>query len=172
MAHLAYRLAMKSEAFHAKRDYLLLHLPMFSSLLVRMDMARFSRTLGMLLTGGVPVLAAMHIANQSFSMRPLCQIGERAREELREGGSLTEALKANDYIPHMAVRMIDVGEQSGELGSMLLQVADNYERESTRAMKRLLTILEPSLVILMAILVGILAMAVLLPIVEMNQLVR
>ncbi|MBF0281618.1 MAG: type II secretion system F family protein [Zetaproteobacteria bacterium] len=172
MVIVLYRLAMRSDDVHFRRDQLLLRIPAVSTLLVRMDMARFSRTLGMLLTGGVPVLAAMHIAVQSLSMRPIQAIAMDGRELLREGESLAHALKAGGYIPHMALRMIAVGEQSGRLDQMLLQIAENYERESTRAMKRLLTILEPTLVIIMAALVGLLAMAILLPIVEMNQLVH
>lgn len=169
---LGYLAAMRQEAIRFRRDLLLLQTPGISSLLSKIETARFGHTLGMLLSGGVPALAAMHIANQSFSMLPIRKVGEQAREQLREGGTIAEGLKPGGFIPHMAIRLIAVGEASGTLDKMLIKVAENYEREASRNMKRLLTILEPSLVLLMAGMVGALALAILLPIVEMNELVR
>jgi len=164
--------AMRNEALRFRRDELLLTMPGISSLLAKIETARFGHTLGMLLAGGVPALPAMHIANQSFTMLPLRKVGEFAREQLREGGSIADGLSSGGYIPHMALRLIKVGEQSGTLDAMLIRVAENYEREASRNLKRLLTILEPTLVLLMAMMVGALALAILLPIIEMNELIR
>jgi len=169
---LAYKLLMRNESIRQRRDAWLLRLPGISTLLVTIETARFSRTLGMLLTGGVPALAAMLIANQSWSLLPLKVIGEQARESLREGESLATALKSGGYIPSMAIQLLAVGEQSGQLDTMLIRVADHYEKEVSRNLSRMLTIAEPLLVMLMAVGVGALAMAILLPIVEMNQLVK
>ncbi len=167
-----YRLLMRHEVFRELRDRWLLRLPGIGSLLVRIETARFSRTLGMLLSGGVQALAAMHIANQNWTLIPLRQLGEAARESLREGGSLSSAFRAAGLVPHLAVQLLAVGEQSGNLDAMLLRVADHYEREVARGLKRLLTIAEPLLVLLMALGVGAMALAILLPIAEMNELVR
>jgi len=169
---LTYRMLMRQQSVRAVRDAWLLHLPGIGSLLAKIDTARFCRTLGMLLAGGVPALSAMHIANQNWSLLPLRSIGEQAREALREGGSLSEALKGGGYIPHMAIQLLGVGEQSGRLDAMLLRVASHYEKEVSRGLKRLLTIAEPLLVLMMALAVGALALAILLPIAEMNELVR
>jgi len=169
---LGYRLLMRKAEFLEFRDLCLLRLPGVGSLLVRIDTARFSRTLGMLLAGGVPALAAMHIANQSWSLVQLRRIGELARESLREGESLAESLKSGRYIPSMATQLLAVGEQSGKLDAMLLRIADHYEKEVSRSLKRMLTIIEPVLVMIMALGVGSLALAILLPIAEMNELVR
>jgi len=169
---LAYKLLMRNEVVHQRRDVFLLRLPGISTLLVTIETARFSRTLGMLLTGGVPALAAMLIANQSWSLLPLKAIGEQARESLREGESLAMALKSGGYIPSMAIQLLAVGEQSGQLDAMLLRIADHYEKEVSRNLGRMLTIAEPLLVMFMAVGVGALAMAILLPIAEMNQLVK
>jgi general secretion pathway protein F len=168
----SWKLAMRKQALRARRDAWLLRLPVVASLLARIETSRFSRTLGMLLGGGVAVLPAMHIANQSWSLIPLRKLGEQAREALREGGDLAEALARERMIPHLAIRLIAVGEQSGTLDTMLLRVADQYESEVSRGLKRLLTIAEPLLVMLMAVCVGALAMAILLPIAEMNELVH
>ena len=169
---LTYRLLMQTSAFREERDNWLLRLPGIGSLLVRIDTARFSRTLGMLLAGGVPALAAMHIANQSWSLAPLKHIGDRARESLREGESLAQSLKLGGHIPSMATQLLAVGEQSGKLDAMLLRIADHYEKEVSRNLKRMLTIAEPVLVMIMALGVGSLALAILLPIAEMNELVK
>lgn len=168
---LAYRQGMRHARLRRLRDTSLLMLPGLSSLLLRIETARFSRMLGMLLSGGVAVLPAMDIANQSWSLLPLKRVGEEAREGLRGGGSLAEAL-GRASVPHLALRLIAVGEQSGELDTMLLRVAAHYEQEVSRRLKWMLTVAEPLLVLLMAVGVGALAMAVLLPIVEMNSLIR
>ncbi len=169
---LLYKLFMRKPWAQEWRDRWLMRLPGISTLLITIDTARFSRTLGMLLSGGVPALSAMLIANQSWSLLPLKALGEHARESLREGESLSAALKRGDHIPAMATQLLAVGEQSGKLDSMLLRIADHYEKEVSRNLKRMLTIAEPLLVMFMAVGVGALAMAILLPIAEMNQLVK
>jgi len=169
---LLYKLLMRKPSVRQRRDEWLLRLPGISTLLVTIETARFSRTLGMLLGGGVPALAAMLIANQSWSLLPLKAVGEQAREALREGESLASALERGGYIPSMATQLLAVGEQSGQLDTMLIRIADHYEKEVSRNLSRMLTIAEPLLVMFMAVGVGALAMAILLPIVEMNQLVK
>jgi len=169
---LLYKVLMRKPSVRLRRDEWLLRLPGISTLMVTIETARFSRTLGMLLSGGVPALAAMLIANQSWSLLPLKAIGEQAREGLREGESLASSLEKGGYIPSMATQLLAVGEQSGQLDTMLIRIADHYEKEVSRNLKRMLTIAEPLLVMFMAVGVGALAMAILLPIVEMNQLVK
>jgi len=164
--------AMRITTFRRRRDELLLNLPLLGKLLTKIETARFSRTLGMLLSGGVPVLNALHIANQSLTMLPIQAAALEATEGLREGGSLASQLQASGYFPHLATRMMAVGEQSGKLDVLLLKVADTFDNEATRSLKRMVVVLEPMLVISMAVMVGAMAMAILLPILEMNELVR
>ncbi len=171
-ALLVIQLALRNPSVRYGRDELLLKLPLSASLLTKIQTARFSRTLGMLLNGGVPVLIALRIANESLTILPMRKSAQEASETLREGGSLADQLKQSGRFPHLAVRMIQVGEQSGKLDSLLLKVADSYDEETRRSLKRLVTILEPLLVMAMAVMVGTLAMAILLPIMEMNELVR
>ena len=171
-AVLAYSVAMRQETMRYQRDLILLKIPALSTLILKSNASRYARTLGMLLEGGVPALAAMKIAQESISLLPMRESANKARDMLREGASLADGLKEGGYMPLLALRMIAVGEQSGTLATMLVRVADNYDKESSRNIKRLLTILEPMLVMGMAVGVGTLAMAILLPIVEMNQLVR
>jgi len=168
----AYHFAMRVQALRRQRDHILLQTPALGSLLRKIETARYARTLGMLLGGGVPVLSALHIASQSVQMEPMREATIAARESMREGESLAERLRLSGYIPHLAIRLIAVGEQSGQLDAMLMRVADSYDAEASRSLKRLVTVLEPLLVMLMAVMVGVLALAILLPIMEMNELVR
>ncbi|MDQ6955302.1 MAG: type II secretion system F family protein [Mariprofundaceae bacterium] len=163
--------AMRYESARNWRDAWLLRIPGLAGLFAKIEIARFSRTLGMLLSGGVSTLAAMHIANQSFVLQPFRRMGEDAREVLREGGNLSDAF-SKGHVPHLAVQLISVGEKSGQLDRMLLRVANQYEQDISRNLKRMLTVVEPALMLVMAIMVGLMAVAILLPIVEMNSLVR
>ncbi len=163
--------SMRMESVRNKRDIWLLRLPVISGLLSKIEIARFSRTLGMLLSGGVPSLAAMYIANQSFILLPFQRIGNQARELLREGANLSDAFRQKE-VPHLVIQLIAVGEKSGSLDQMLLRIANQYEQEISRNLKRMLTIVEPALMLVMAVMVGMMAIAILLPIVEMNSLVR
>ncbi|MDX8393589.1 MAG: type II secretion system F family protein [Mariprofundales bacterium] len=167
----SYKLMMRSEAWRTRRDALWLRIPVISGLIQRIQTASFTRTLGMLLQGGVPVLTALHIASQSLSILPMRNHALKAREALREGESLADCLKASGVFPYLAVRLIAVGEQSGRLDEMLLKVAHTFDEESKRSLKRAVTLLEPILILAMALIVGALAMAILLPIMEMNELV-
>jgi len=168
----AYRFAMRQPNIRYRRDVILLGLPALGGLLRKMETARYARTLGMLLGGGVPVLSALHIASQSLLLEPVREAAVAARESMREGESLAEKLRQSRYFPPLAIRLIAVGEQSGKLDAMLLRVADNFDSDTSRNLKRLVTMLEPILVMLMAVMVGTLALAILLPIMEMNELVH
>jgi len=172
MLIVGWRFALRLEHIRWQRDQLYLSLPLLGPLLAKIEVARFARTLGMLMTGNVPVLAALHIANQNWSLLPLRKVGLEAGEIVREGGSLAQALNVHPCMPHLAYSMMDVGEKSGSLDKMLVRVADHFERDVSRVLKRFLTIAEPILVLFMALCVGTLALAILLPIAEMNELVR
>lgn len=172
VAILVYRWGMRQQRFRKRRDVLLLQLPGLGSLLAKIETSRFAHTLGMLLAGGVPILPAVKIAQESMHLIPVREGVAQAREALREGGSMAKSLQATGHVPHLALQMIQVGEQSGQLDSMLLRVAENYEQETARHLKRAVTVLEPLLVLAMALVVGSIAMAILLPIVQMNGLIR
>ena len=172
LAMLGYRLAIRLPGFRRSQDAALLRLPGVGSILAKIETARFAHTLGMLLSGGVPILTAMQIALESLRLAPVRGAVAQAGEALREGGSLAASLRDSRAIPSLAVQMIQVGEQSGRLGEMLLRVAGNYEQEASRNLKRSVTLLEPLLILIMALMVGTLAMAILLPIVQMNDLIR
>jgi len=167
-----YRYALRRPPLRAARDRALLQLPWVGGLLCRIEIARFTRTLGVLLAGGVPILQALHIAAHGVGLLPVRQMLLDAGEALREGRPLAATLAQSRYVPRLAIRLIAVGEQGGALDAMLIRIADSFEEQGTHVLKRMVTLAEPLLVMLMAAMVGSMALAILLPIMDMNELVR
>ncbi len=162
----------RQEPFRLKRDQLLLRLPLFGHLFQQLILARFARVLGLLLNSGVPVIRALEITGAVTANREYQRILKQVREELAEGGTLSGSLQANPLFPPLLVHMIAVGEKGGELEKMLGKAGHSFEREFETAVTRSTALLEPLLVLGMGLSVGIVVVAVLLPIVEMNQLVK
>ncbi|SBW79949.1 Type II secretion system protein F [Pseudomonas veronii 1YdBTEX2] len=136
-------------------DRRLLGLRVLGPLLQRVEAARLTRTLGTLLSNGVALLPALVIARQVCTNRALqAQVAEAA-ESVKGGGTLASAFGAQPLLPELALQMIDVGEQAGELDSMLLKVADIFDIEARRGIERLLAALVPSLTVVMALLVAV-----------------
>jgi len=153
-------------------DRTVLSLPLFGPLALKLATARFARTMGALLQHGVPMLSAMDITKNVVGNRLVEDAVEEAAEEIGEGRSLAGALGPKKVFPPIAVQMVDVGEQSGELEAMLLKVAELYEAEAEGTVDTLTTLLEPLLIVVMAVLVGFIVIATLMPIFEISQHVR
>ena len=168
----AYRNLMKSEAFHLKRDRFFLRLPVAGNLLTTLVLSRFARVLGLLLTSGVPVIRATEITGDVVVNRVYRAFLHGVRERLAEGSGLSGALKSSSLFPPLLVHMIAVGEKGGELEQMLLKAGTAYEKEFDTAITRSMALLEPFLVLGMGLAVGIVVLAVLLPIFQLNQLVK
>ncbi|GAB3730735.1 type II secretion system F family protein [Silanimonas algicola] len=153
----------------ARLDAWLLGRPRIGELLARYETARFARTLGTLLGNGVPLLNGLGIARQVMDNRALGAALERATDEVKTGQGLAFALSRTKRFPRLAVQMVQVGEESGELGAMLLKVADTFDAETQRAIQRALAALVPVITVLMALLVGVVIMAVLVPIYQLTS---
>ena len=165
-------LARRNPRLRARLDAFFLRVPLVGALWLRGEVARAVRTLGMLLAGGVPLLSALAIAGEGAALAPVRQALMQAREAVREGGTLSRALAQARVMPPLVVRFARMGEAGGRLDAMMLKVGEQMETELARRIRRLLTWLEPALVLLMALGVGTMAAAILLPLVEMNALVR
>ena len=140
--------------------------------LVRMvAIARFARILGTLLVGGVPLLKALDIVKNLLGNVVLVKVVEDARLAIREGESIAGPLAKSGQFPPMVTRMIAVGERSGQLEGMLENVALAYENEVEMKVSRLTTLMEPILILLMGGMVGFIVFSILMPILEMNELV-
>jgi general secretion pathway protein F len=133
--------------------------------------SRFAKTLGTLLTGGVPLLSALDISRAVLGNAVLDRAIERVRDEVREGRSFRDALRATGQFPAVVCQMVGVGEESGALDELLLKVADTFEAQVGSAVATLTSLLEPLMILVMGLAVGFVVMAILLPIFEMSQLV-
>ncbi|MFN7519794.1 MAG: type II secretion system F family protein [Lysobacteraceae bacterium] len=150
-------------------DAWLLERPRLGPLAARFETARLARTLGTLLGNGVPLLASLGIARQSVANVALGEALAQATEDVKGGQGLGFALARTKRFPRLAVQMVQVGEESGELGGMLLKVADAFDAETRRALERALSALVPLVTLLMAVVVGIVIMAVLVPIYQLTS---
>tara|TARA_R110001599_G_scaffold1478_2_gene7303 strand:+ start:38773 stop:39993 length:1221 start_codon:yes stop_codon:yes gene_type:complete len=151
---------------------LLLRVPGFSRLVIAMDTARFASTLSILMASGVPLLESLRIAGQVLTNLVLREDSARVAERVQEGSSLHRALRENGRFPPMMVHMVASGEASGELETMLARSASNQERELEMTLGTLMSLLEPLLVVFMGGMVLVIVMAILLPIFDLNTMVR
>lgn len=152
-------------------DRILIHLPVAGPLIRKVITARFVRTLGSLLENGVPLMTALPIAKKIAGNRVISDVIQAAADRVEQGGELGAALSATPDFPELAARMIQVGEKSGDLEKLLARTADLYDREVQTAAAAATALVEPVIILVMGVVVGLIIMAVCLPIVEMNQLI-
>lgn len=155
--------------FRLAVDGWLLRRPMVGPLLGKLETARLARTLGTLLHNGVPLLAGLGIARNVLGNRALAADVGAAREDVKNGIGLSAALGRNGRFPRLALQMIQVGEESGALESMLHKTADTFEQETARAIDRLLAALVPVITLLLAAVVGMVIIAVLVPLYDLTN---
>jgi general secretion pathway protein F len=165
-----FRRRLQNAQVRLRWDAWLLRLPLAGSLLQRLDTARFSRSLGTLVRGGVPLLTALQIARETLSNSMMVQGADTAAVSLKEGRRLAEPLQATGVFPTLALQMIQVGEETGQLDDMLLKVADVYDREVANALQRMLTILEPVLIVGLGLMIAGIILSILVAIMSINEL--
>jgi general secretion pathway protein F len=153
-------------------DKMKLTLPLISDLNVKIAAASLGRTMSSLLQAGVPLVTSLQIVKNILNNVLLAEVLEQAGEELQKGKSLSGFLRGNRYFTPMLVQMIAVGEQSGSLDKMLAKAADSYEREVETKVMAITSMIEPVMILAMGMAVGFIVMSILLPIFEMNQLVK
>ena len=154
----------------ARWDRRLLRLPLFGDLIAKVETARLSRTLGTLLGNGVSLLNALTIVRETLSNQVLAAALGEVAEHAKTGRGLAEPLSETGSFPKLAVQMIRVGEETGQLQEMLLQVADTYDEEVRTAVKRLLTLLEPALILGLGVIIAGIIMSILVAILSLNEL--
>jgi len=145
-------------------------LPLFGELFLKAIIARFGRTLGTLLSSGVPILPALLITRDTCGNRRVADAITEVHDRVKEGAPVARPLEATGVFPPMVTSMIDVGEHTGQLPEMLGKVADLYEDEVDNAVAGLSALLEPLLILLLALMVGTIVIALFLPIVRIVQL--
>ena len=152
-------------------DTRVLSMKWVGDLVAKMETARLTRTLGTLLSNGVPLLSALSIARNVISNTVLRKEVSDATREVKTGGGLAANLAKGDRFPRLALQMISVGEETGKLDEMLLKVSDTYDQEVRNTIDRLLAIFTPVVTLLMAVMIGTIVMSVLLAILGINDLV-
>lgn len=152
-----------------RHDRRLLGIRVIGPLLQRIEAARLARTLGTLLNNGVALLQALVIARQVCTNRALQAQVAQAAESVKGGGTLASAFGAQPLLPDLALQMIEVGEQAGELDSMLLKVADVFDVEAKRGIDRMLAALVPALTVVMAAMVAVIMLAIMLPLMSLTS---
>ena len=148
-----------------------LNMPLAGAIITRVEVARFARTLGTLLHNGVPLLKALSIVKDSIGNQVIADGIERVSGSLKQGQSLAEPLAEAALFPPFAIHMIRVGEESGRLEELLLQVASIYDRETQVTIKRTLSLLEPVLILVLGIVIAAVIISILMAILGINQLV-
>jgi type IV pilus assembly protein PilC len=144
-------------------DSVVLKLPVLGILMRKIAVARFTRTLGTLISSGVPILEGLDITARTAGNAVVERALQQVRKSLEEGKSLTEPLKDSDVFPGMVTQMISVGEQTGAMDAMLSKIADFYEDEVDAAVKDLLTALEPVMIVVLGLVVGCVVISMYLP---------
>ena len=160
---------LKNPASRLALDRRLLRLRVFGPLLVKVETARLARTLGTLTGNGVSLLPALAITARVAGNRAIRADVGQAAERVRDGHALAAAFSEATWMPRVALAMIQVGEESGELDALLLRLADTLEADAARSIDRLLAAMVPTLTVLMTVLVGLIMLAILLPLLSLTS---
>lgn len=161
----------RDPAFRARLDEWLLRQKFAGPLVAKIETARLARTLGTLLRNGVPLLGALGIGRNVLANRALADDVEAAADEVKNGVPLSTALARGKRFPRLALQMIQVGEESGALDTMLLKTADTFEAETGLALDRMLAALVPVVTLVLAAIVGVVILAVLTPIYDLTNVI-
>ena len=150
-------------------DNIKLKMPVFGTLVRKIAISRFVRTLGILLQSGVPILQALDIVRNVVANAVIAESLEQTRKSVSQGSNLATPLRQSALFPAIVIDMISAGQKSGQLEKMLLKLAEDYDREVEGTIEMLTALLEPVIIIFMGLTVGFIVLAVLLPIYELNK---
>ena len=162
----AYKLIGRTRGGRLAIDTFKLRMPLFGNLNRKTAISRFARTLGTLVTSGVPILQALNITRETAGNSALARAIARVHDSVKEGESIVQPLEASKMFPPMVVSMVDVGEETGKLPEMLLKVADVYDDEVDNAVAALTSMLEPIMIIFLAVVVGTIVLALFTPLIS------
>jgi general secretion pathway protein F len=162
----------RSEVGKPVWDRIVLKLPVFGPLVRQLSVARFARTLSTLLKSGVPLLNALDIVKNVITNSVMSAVIDNARDAIREGESIAQPLKKSGEFPPLVYHMVAIGERSGQLEDMLLNVADSYESSVNVRIGALTALLEPLMIVMMGAVIAFVAFSILTPILQMNSLVH
>ena len=163
------RFALRLPGVSTAVDEYKLKLPLFGDMLTKTSVARFSRTLGTLVSSGVPILQALQITRDTAGNARVSSAIENIHDNVKEGESMVAPMEASQIFPPMVVSMVQVGEETGQLPDMLTKVADVFEEEVDTAVAGLTSLLEPVMIVMLALIVGTIVVALFLPLITIIQ---
>lgn len=172
LAYIIFKQMIKIPEWKYRYHNFVLKIPLIKKMVRGLNTARFARTLSILSSSGVPILDALSISAKVIQNMPMRQAVEKAAVKVREGMSIHKALEQSGYFPPMTVYMIASGESSGKLDDMLERAAIQQERETDGMLTAMLSIFEPALILVMGGVVLLIVLSILLPILNLNQLVK
>jgi general secretion pathway protein F len=160
----------ESDSGRLKWDRWMLRIPLVGAVLRKVEVARFSRSLGTLLHGGVPLLQAMTIVREILGNQGIAAAIEPIRNGIKKGEGIAQPMKQSGVFPPLAMHLIEVGEESGKLDTMLIQVGEVYDVEVRNSVKNLIAFFEPALILLMGIIIGTIVVSMLMAIFSINDI--
>src|SRR6476659_2730501 len=163
------RLIRMSEGGKHAVDVVKLKIPILGAILGKTAVARFTRTLGTLISAGVPILDAINITKETCGNEVYSRALGKVHDAIREGESMADPLRATKVCDAIVVNMVDVGEETGDLDKMLLKVADNYDNDVDVLVGSLISILEPVMVVILGVIVGFIVIALFMPMISLIQ---
>ena len=152
-----------------QKDTFLLRFPVVGGVIQKYEMAKFARTFGTLMDNGVPVLTALKITAETMTNAVIRDEVKITHESVKEGENISDSLKKCPHFPPIVVSMFAVGEESGRIGVIAKRIADAYDIEVDRAVKAMVTLFEPTLIIIMGVIIGFLVIAMLLPMLTLSS---
>jgi len=171
LAGFLFKRYIKTEKGKINFDKLKLNLPVFGALIKKVSVGKFTRTLSTLIRSGVPILGSLEIVSKTAGNRVVEIAVEQVRKNVKEGEPIAEPLARSGIFPSMVVRMISVGEQTGELEKMLAKIADFYDEQVDTAVSGLTSLIEPLIIAFLGIVIGGLVICMFLPILQITSLV-
>ena len=165
----AYKMVARSAAGRVLLDKIILRTPLFGDLQRKSSISRFSRTLGTLVTSGVPILQALNITRDTAGNAVVAEAVTKVHDAVKEGESIVAPLEASGVFPPMVISMVDVGEETGQLPEMLLKIAEVYDDEVDNAVEGLTSLLEPIMIVFLALIVGTIVIALFMPLISIIQ---
>jgi type IV pilus assembly protein PilC len=163
------KLIRMSEGGRYATDLIKLKVPILGAILAKTSIARFTRTLGTLISAGVPILDAINITKETSGNEVYARALVKVHDAIREGETMADPLRATKICDAIVVNMIDVGEETGDLDKMLLKVADNYDSDVDVLVASLISILEPVMVVILGVIVGFIVIALFMPMITLIE---
>ena len=164
---IAFRLFVRTRFGRRLFDRLKLNFPVVGPVISKVAISRFTRTLGTLVSSGVPILQALTIVRETSGNVIISEAVSSVHESVKEGETITAPLEASNVFPPMVISMVDVGEQTGALPEMLMKIADNFDDEVDNAVAAMTSLLEPIMIVFLAVIMGSIVMALFLPLISL-----